>query len=72
MACSFTGGSDEVGFIMNHVYINEATPNLVKGVIGAVNAANNVFPEDPDREGEGVKVGFRPFLSFNQNSDSLS
>jgi len=56
MACSFTGGSDEVGFIMNHVYINEATPNLIKGVIGAVNAANNVFLEDPKREGEGVKL----------------
>eukprot|EP00586_Coscinodiscus_wailesii_P020110 CAMPEP_0172495570 /NCGR_PEP_ID=MMETSP1066-20121228/71561_1 /TAXON_ID=671091 /ORGANISM="Coscinodiscus wailesii, Strain CCMP2513" /LENGTH=271 /DNA_ID=CAMNT_0013267325 /DNA_START=209 /DNA_END=1021 /DNA_ORIENTATION=- len=39
MACSFTGGSDEIGFIMNHVYINEVTPGLVGGVIGAVNAA---------------------------------
>ena len=39
MACSFTGECDEVGFIMNHVYINEVSPALVGGVIGAVNAA---------------------------------
>jgi len=32
MACSFTGTQDEVGFIMNHVYINEVSPNLVSGI----------------------------------------
>jgi indoleamine 2,3-dioxygenase len=29
MACSFSGTSDEIGFIMNHVYINELSPLLV-------------------------------------------
>ena len=29
MACSFTGGQDEVGFIMLHVYINELSPALI-------------------------------------------
>lgn len=32
MACSFTGGKDEVGFIMLHVYINELSPYLVDAV----------------------------------------
>jgi len=32
MACSFTGTDDEVGFIMNHVYINEVSPQLVFGI----------------------------------------
>jgi indoleamine 2,3-dioxygenase len=33
MACKFTGGSDEIGFIMVHVYINELSPKLVKTVM---------------------------------------
>ena len=33
MACKFTGTSDEIGFIMVHVYINEVTPNLVGSVM---------------------------------------
>jgi indoleamine 2,3-dioxygenase len=33
MACKFTGGSDEVGFIMLHVYINELSPMLVGAVM---------------------------------------
>lgn len=32
MACSFTGSSDEVGFIMNHVYIEEKSPDLLRGI----------------------------------------
>jgi indoleamine 2,3-dioxygenase len=33
MACKFTGGIDEVGFIMLHVYINELSPLLVSSVM---------------------------------------
>ena len=33
MACKFTGTSDEIGFIMVHVYINEVTPSLVGSVM---------------------------------------
>jgi indoleamine 2,3-dioxygenase len=33
MACKFTGTTDEIGFIMIHVYINELTPDLVDSVI---------------------------------------
>jgi len=33
MACKFTGTSDEIGFIMVHVYINEMSPNLVGSVL---------------------------------------
>lgn len=36
MACSFTGTQDEVGFIMNHVYINEISPQLVSGIFRAL------------------------------------
>jgi len=30
MACSFTGGSDETGFIMDHVDINQHTPSMIR------------------------------------------
>ena len=33
MACKFTGTTDEIGFIMVHVYINEVSPNLVGSVM---------------------------------------
>ena len=33
MACSFTGGLDEVGFIMLHVYINELSPFLIDSIM---------------------------------------
>jgi indoleamine 2,3-dioxygenase len=33
MACKFTGTSDEIGFIMVHVYINEVSPNLIGSVM---------------------------------------
>lgn len=33
MACKFTGTSDEIGFIMVHVYINEISPQLVGSVM---------------------------------------
>lgn len=38
MSCSFSGTSDEIGFIMNHVYINEISPALVEGVMESINA----------------------------------
>lgn len=41
MACSFTGTSDEVGFIMLHVYINELSPKLVECVLDTVKNMND-------------------------------
>ncbi len=32
MACRFTDGPDEVGFIMVHVYINEISPRLIESI----------------------------------------
>jgi indoleamine 2,3-dioxygenase len=32
MGCRFTNSPDEVGFIMVHVYINELSPQLIKGI----------------------------------------
>jgi len=33
MACKFVGSTDEIGFIMVHVYINEVSPALVNAVM---------------------------------------
>lgn len=41
MACKFVGTSDEIGFIMVHVYISEVTPELVDSVM-EYGKANNV------------------------------
>jgi len=41
MACRFSGTSDEVGFIMTHVYINELSPKLVETIFDICN--NNSF-----------------------------
>lgn len=41
MACSFTGTSDEVGFIMNHVYINEKSPDLLRGIHSAYGGSSD-------------------------------
>jgi len=41
MACKFVGSSDEIGFIMVHVYINEVSPALVKSVMNYGKANNN-------------------------------
>ena len=38
MACSFSGGTDEIGFIMVHVYINELSPRLIKGIYNILNS----------------------------------
>jgi indoleamine 2,3-dioxygenase len=38
MACCFSGGPDEVGFIMIHVYINELSPKLVESVFKIINS----------------------------------
>ena len=41
MACSFTGTSDEVGFIMNHVYINEKSPELLRGIYSSFGGSSS-------------------------------
>jgi indoleamine 2,3-dioxygenase len=38
MACCFSGGLDEVGFIMIHVYINELSPKLIESVYKIINS----------------------------------
>ena len=38
MACKFVGTTDEVGFIMTHVFINEISPELVNSVMEYGNA----------------------------------
>lgn len=45
MACKFHGSSDEIGFMMVHVYINELSPSLVKSVMnyGYLNENNSLM-----------------------------
>jgi len=40
MACSFTDTSDETGFIMIHVYINELSPLLIESVLNYTQTNN--------------------------------
>jgi indoleamine 2,3-dioxygenase len=41
MACSFTNGNDEVGFIMLHVYINELSPALIESITNYKNSRDS-------------------------------
>ena len=45
MACKFVGTSDEIGFIMVHVYISEVTPELVDSVMeyGKANDVKSIY-----------------------------
>lgn len=45
MACKFVGTSDEIGFIMVHVYISEVTPELVDSVMeyGKANDIKSIY-----------------------------
>ena len=45
MACKFVGTSDEIGFIMVHVYISEVTPELVNSVMeyGKANDVKSIY-----------------------------
>jgi len=47
MSCSFSGTNDEIGFIMNHVYINAKSPDLIK-------SAHRIFNANDYRDGLGL------------------
>lgn len=61
MACSFTGTQDEVGFIMNHVYINEISPNLVSGIFKAYSGGKK----------EGLKQVFETIRNMNERRRTM-
>lgn len=55
MACKFSGTSDEIGFIMIHVYINELSPKLIKTAFDICN--NNNF--------ESLKINYQVLKEMN-------
>lgn len=61
MACSFTNTRDEVGFIMDHVYINEVTPDLIRSIYMYVD----------DQELAGVKLMYSTLLEINKRRQSM-
>ncbi len=61
MACSFTGGQDETGFIMNHVYINEKSPDLLKAI--------HLYLDG--NELEGIKLYYATMLEINARRHTM-
>lgn len=61
MACSFTGGQDETGFIMNHVYINEVSPDLVRSIHFYLDG----------QELEGVKLFYETMVEINNRRKTM-
>lgn len=61
MACSFTGGADENGFIMDHVYINEVSPDLVKAIYMYLDT----------QELEGIKLYYNTLIEINDRRKTM-
>lgn len=61
MACSFTNTQDEIGFIMNHVYINEKSPDLIKAI-------NMYFA---DQEFSGIKLFYKTLIEINNRRQTM-
>jgi indoleamine 2,3-dioxygenase len=61
MACSFTGNSDETGFIMNHVYINEKSPDLLKAIYMYLG----------NQELEGIKLFYHTLVEMNERRKTM-
>lgn len=61
MACSFTRTKDEVGFIMNHVYINEVTPDLIK----------SIYMYFAKQELAGVQLMYSTLLEINRRRQTM-
>lgn len=61
MACSFTGGADETGFIMDHVYINEMSPSLVKSIYMYLN----------NEELAGIKLFYNTMVEMNKRRKTM-
>lgn len=61
MACSFTGGPDETGFIMDHVYINEKSADLVKAIYMYLG----------DQELAGIKLFYETMIEMNERRKTM-
>lgn len=61
MACSFTRTKDEIGFIMNHVYINEVTPDLVRAI----------YLYFTNEEQAGIKLMYETLLEINKRRQTM-
>ena len=61
MACSFTDSADEIGFIMNHVYINEKSPDMVKAI----------YMYFSDQELAGIKLFYTTLVEMNERRKTM-
>lgn len=61
MACSFTGQADETGFIMNHVYINEKSPDLIRAIYMFLG----------NQELAGIKLFYDTLLEINERRKTM-
>jgi indoleamine 2,3-dioxygenase len=61
MACSFTGGADETGFIMDHVYINEKTPDLIKAIYMFLGS----------QELQGIQLFYETLIEMNKRRKTM-
>jgi indoleamine 2,3-dioxygenase len=69
MCVKFAGTSDEIGFIMLHVYINELSPNLLKSIhlcfdsmVGNGDATNMV---------DGLKLNYETIRDMNKRRQEM-
>jgi len=65
MACSFSGGQNEVGFIMLHVYINELSPALIKSIHDVFNS------KTVENLKEGLKLNYHTLKEMNSRRSEM-
>lgn len=73
MAVKFAGTSDEIGFIMLHVYINELSPNLLKSIYQCTDA---IAKHDDGNStvasmNEGLELNFETIKGMNKRRQEM-
>lgn len=73
MAVKFAGTSDEVGFIMLHVYINELSPQLLKSIYMCHDAMSEHKAElsTVARMNEGLELNFNTIKGMNKRRQEM-
>ena len=62
MAVKFAGTSDEIGFIMLHVYINELSPSLISSLY---QVAEGVKENDVEKINSGLELNYKTIREMN-------
>jgi indoleamine 2,3-dioxygenase len=75
MACKFSGTTDEIGFIMLHVYINELSPFLIKSINQVLNLLKeNVIAKETESMDlllEGLKLNYQTLREMNSRRKEM-